>query len=1274
MLYVHRSERADRLIEILGDVLAEPLPDPMTGEIVAVPTRGVERWLAQRLSHRLGAGPDRADGVCANIAFPFPGTLINAATAAAIGMPAGADPWLPERSVWPLVELIDVHLDEPFLQPLAAHLRAASPAGLAAVPGVATRDADTARGPAGPNGAGPLGAVAAIGPLAVPIRRFATVRHLADLYDHYAVHRPEMIVAWAAGAPEGIAAPGVWQAELWRRLRRRIGVDSPAERIRSASMRLAESASVVDLPPRLSLFGLTRLPASHLSVLRAVATWRDVHLFLLHPSAPLWSKVASVLPRAPSGMRRADDPTAALPANPLLRSWGRDAREMQLVLSAHTPAAGEYRAVVETSQSLLRRIQMDIRADRAPPAPPRAGELDPRPPLDPADRSLRVHSCHGRSRQVEVMRDAVLHLLASDTSLEPRDVIIMCPDIESFAPLVHAAFGAGDRIEAADDPGPGRPLDPAGAFPGPGRSLDPAGAVPGPGRSLDPAGAVPGPGRSLDPAGAVPGPGRSLDPAGAVPGPGRSLDPAGAVQGQVLPLDPAGHPSQPALPELRVRLADRSILQTNPLLAVADFVLELAASRVTASQVLDLVSREPVRRRFHFDEDGRAQLERWVAGAGIRWGLDGEHRAQWGLPGLQVNSWTAGLDRLLLGVAMADDDQRLFAGTLPLDDVVSGTVDLAGHVAELVDRLRSAISALSRPQPIEGWRDAIIAATESLGAVAPADAWQRDQLHRVFDDVVDEAGTAAASTVLDLSEARALLAERLKGRPTRANFRTGDLTICTLVPMRSVPHRVVGLLGLDDGVFPRHTHRDGDDVLSEDPHVGDRDARSEDRQLLLDAVLAATDHLVITFGGRDERTNRERPPAVPIAELLDVVDRTVRIDGDPAPARQRVLVQHPLQSFDPRNFGPGSERQGTRSFDPVSLDGAVALSAPRRAPRPFLAGCLPPVGGDVVQLDSLVRFVEHPVKAFLRERLGWFAGNASDEVNDSLPIDLDPLERWEVGDRLLTARLAGADLPAAVDAERARGILPPGRLVDAVLADVTPTVEGLVEAVAALPCAGAEPRSLDVNVRLADGRILIGTVPGVRDGIIVRCVYSRLGAKHRLAAWVRFLALTAAWSDEAIASVLLGRGRKPPGRRQLIRTSVLHPLSAGAPGSRDARRVAALAGISVLVDLYDRGMREPLPIYCDTSAAWAEARRAGDDPGDTAMKEWKSAFEFPREDGEPEHVMVLGGEVPFEDLLMAAPRPDECGPGWDESESSRFGRLAGRLWNRLLDHEQLQDR
>jgi exodeoxyribonuclease V gamma subunit len=1138
----------------LGDVLAEPLADPLVAEVVAVPTRGVERWLAQRLSHRLGTSSGRADGVCANFVFPFPGTLVGRAMARGSGIDPDQDPWPPERSVWPLLGVVDDHFDNPFLAPLAEHLRAAWP----------TTDATRTR-------------------------RFATVRHIADLFDHYGVHRPEMVQAWARGDPwtDGPTAAGAWQAELWRCLRDRIGVQSPAERLPTGTALIEENPALLDLPMRMSVFGLTRLPASHLAILRAIATGRDVHLFLLHPSAALWTKVAVSAPQPPLRLLRADDKSSRLPANPLLRSWGRDAREMQLVVAAHGGTDAEHRPILDEPSTLLGRIQADIRADRSPLSAVRPDQPDLRPRLDDGDDSLRVHSCHGRYRQVEVMRDAILHLLAADASLEPRQVIVMCPDIEHYAPLLHAVFGAG---------------------------------------------------------------------------------------ASAAPEGPEVDHGDGAVPELRVRLADRSIRQTNPLLGVADFLLELAASRLTASQVLDLMSRPPVRYRFHFDDDDLTQLEQWVVETGVRWGLDGEHRAQWGLPTFKANSWLAGLDRLLLGVAMAEEDERLFGGVLPLDDVTSGTVDLAGRFAELIDRLAGAMKRLRGPQSLQEWRHAIASATEGLAAVGAADAWQRDQLHRILDDLVGEASAgpppepAGLASLLDLAEVRSALGERLKGQPTRANFRTGDLTICTLVPMRSVPHRVVGLLGLDDGVFPRHTERDGDDLLLQAPCVGDRDARSEDRQLLLDALLAATEHVIITFNGRDERTNRERPPAVPIAELLDVVDCTVCV-ANGSRVRDRVVVRHPLQSFDPRNFIPGAlGAAGPWSFDPLNLAGARAWTGDRHDAHSFLVAPLPGRVEEVVRLDALVRFVEHPVRGFLRERLGFYASDPSDEVEDQLPIELDGLAKWEIGDRLLRARLGGSSAEGAKAAELARGLLPMGPLADAILEEVGLSVEALVAAVSALSCADIPAESREVNLRLPDGRAVIGTVPGVQGSTIVRCVYSTLAPKHRLAAWVRFLALSAAWPELDISAVTIGRSRRDRDRRPHIRTSILHPLAADA----DQRRSHARSALAGLVDLYDRGMCEPLPLACATSAAWAAARRGGEDPYEAARVEWTSERGFSREDTEAEHRLVLGGIQPLARLLVAPPRPDETAAGWPNSEPTRFGTLARRLWDGLLDHEREQ--
>ncbi|MGZ6617658.1 MAG: exodeoxyribonuclease V subunit gamma, partial [Solirubrobacteraceae bacterium] len=162
MLHIHRSERADALADALTEILLEPLSDPFAAEVVAVPTRGMERWLTQRMSTRLGASAGRADGVCANVAYPFPRSLVGDALAAATGIDPDGDPWVPERLVWPLLRVVDRDLDEPWLTSLQTHLCGAH---------------------AGEQ----------------EVRRFATVRHLAELYDRYGLRRPEMIQAWAIG-------------------------------------------------------------------------------------------------------------------------------------------------------------------------------------------------------------------------------------------------------------------------------------------------------------------------------------------------------------------------------------------------------------------------------------------------------------------------------------------------------------------------------------------------------------------------------------------------------------------------------------------------------------------------------------------------------------------------------------------------------------------------------------------------------------------------------------------------------------------------------------------------------------------------------------------------------------------------------------------------------------------------------------------------------------------------------------------------------------------
>jgi len=1141
VIVLHRAERADLLAAALAAVLAEAPADPFAPELVSVPTRGVERWLGQFLAARLGAGPGGTDGVCANVGFPFPGRLVGDAVAMATGVDPAADPWRAERMVWPLLDVMLARADDPLLAAPAGHIGAG-------------RD-DPDRG----------------------ARRFATVRRIADHFDHYAVHRPAMLRAWAAGSDDdgggGALRPDLlWQPHLWRLLRTRLDTPGPAERLPQACGRLRQTPDACDLPARVALFGLTRLPASYLDVLEALAAHRQVHLFLLHPSPALWDRVA-MTHRPPGPIRRADDTTTHIAGHPLLASWGRDAREMQLVLGSRA-GADHHLPHDAAPATLLTRLQDDVRGDRIPPGVPVGDAPDGRAPLAPDDRSLQVHSCHGRDRQMQVARDAILHAMADDPTLEPRDVLVMCPDVEAFAPLVHAVFGAGDED-------------------------------------------------------------------------------AGAT----------------ATPDLRVRLADRSIRQTNPVLGVVARLVDLAGARVTAAEVLDLASREPVRRRFDLDDDDLAQMERWIGDAGVRWGIDAPHREPYGLGDLTANTWRAGLDRLLTGVAMRDEGARLVAGVLPLDDVEGRSVDLAGRIAELLDRLATALDSLSVPQPLAAWAHHLGVAAGLLCAVDARDAWQRDALDGLLADLVTEGEGGDPALPLARGEVESLLADRLRGRPTRANFRTGHLTVSTLVPMRSVPHRMLCLVGLDDAAFPRRGSDDGDDILARDPRVGDRDRRSEDRQLLLDALMAAGERLVVMYAGRDERSNTRLPPAVPIGELLDVVDATVRPADAGARARDQVVVEHPLQPFDARNFSDGAVAAGPGpwSFDRAALAGARALAGTAPARRDFLETPLDPPASDLVPLDLLERFVKHPVETFLTERLGVRPRTERETGADGIPVDVDHLAQWQIGTRLIEARLRGEDPEATRAVELARGNLPPGMLGVTTLERVAAFADRVVDAAARLGATG-ERRSLTVDIALGDGRTLVGTIPGIGPDLLWRITFSRLRPRDRLVAWLHLLAITAAEPQRPWRSVLVGRRQ---GSGAGAGASLIGPLGAGP----DERRAVAVAELDVLVDLLDRGMREPLPLYTATSAAYAAtAGRRRTTPRAAAEKVWASGFRTTGEDADPAHVLVLGGVAPPERLWAEPARTDESGTGWDAREHTRFGRLSRRLWSGLSAHEVVENR
>lgn len=1067
---MHRSERTSTLAAGLAALLRDIPADPFTPEIVAVPTPGIERFITQSLSLVLGTS-EAADGVCANVDFPSPAAVVQRVIAQAGGIAPEADPWLPGRMVWPLLSVIEDSADEPWCEAITRHLAGAD-------------------------------------------RRFAVASRLAALFDSYAAQRPSLLLEWFAGR-DSAPADLRWQPQLWRAVRHVIGMPSPAERMHTAALEITARPDLVDLPDRLSVFGPSRLPANHLAIFAALARHREVHFWLPDASPALWSALGVAADR-----RRRDDTSASVVQHPLLRSLGRDARELRLRL---TSDHDEHLPSPQPAATLLGSLQRQVR-DNLPAAPA------------VPDRSLTIHSCHGQGRQAEVIREVILGLLEADPTLEPRDIIVMCPDLDTFAPLLSAAFSAPDAV--------------------------------------------------------------------------------GTV---------------------RLRIADRTPEQANDILAAVAALLDLLTGRMTLSDVLDFTARIPVRTRFGFDDDDLERLETLCTQARIRWGLDAAHRQEFKVT-LPAGTWSWGMDRLLLGSALSEDGLPVLNGVLPVDDVNSGDVELVGRMAEIVTRLQALREAMTHPREVSAWVSLLVSAIDDLTEVRGPDAWQHANAVGAMNALGQTAAGSAAH--LTLADVRWLLNDVLTGRPTRANFRSGDLTVCGFAPMRSVPHRVICLVGMDDGSFPRATVPDGNDLLARDPRVGERDVRSEDRQVLLDAIMAAEESLVITYAGADERTNEVQPPCVPLADLLDTLDAMT--DGQ---ASRTLVVKHPLQPFHPANFIPGALGPGPFSHDSAALAAAERAREPRQEPA-SMALVLPEDDISTVTLSDLTAFLTSPVKAFLKRRIGISVHGDIEPGSEQIPVDLDGLGRWKIGDRALALLTRGAPVPRIVEAEKARGDLPPGLLGEATLQDVGRTASDVAGRVAALRT--APPRQVSVDLVLANGVRLVGAVGDVFGTSIVHATYSKSKPRDELRLWPALLAAAAT----------------EPG------TWTGHTVTQDADVTLQAPTAEqALTILAELVTLLRSGTATALPLPMSTAALYAEKRRAGVNPEAARHlaenKRWKSTrgkYERRREQDDPEMTALYGQDAPLAAVLAASPLTDE---NWFD-EQTRFGMLARRVWEPII--------
>lgn len=1129
-MHIYRANRVESLLDSLADVLREPLSSPLAPECIVVQSKGMATWLAMQLSGRFG--------VWANPDFPHPRQFIQRVLRATLGEEGDlVQRYSRERLALVICTLLDDSLLDPDFSPLTAYF--------------------------------------VHGPLS---KKLQLARQIANLFDQYVVYRPEMILAWEEGENRAFGhdlEQDLWQPKLWRRLVEHLGCCSPARLMLRARQALTagDIPFACFLPDRVSLFGIDTLPLVYLGIIGGLAKILPVYFHLFSPAEGYFGDIRSRaetqrdLARLPSGFAQAD--FFAEVGHPLLASMGAMARDFQEVLENGVPyiEAGERYVAHAQPQSMLEVLQNDIlslqhRSPANPEVPPQILSLD--------DPSIRIHACHSRLREVEVLQDQLLDLLQDDPELAPRDIVVMLPDVAAYAPLIEAVFG----LSPEDD--------------------------------------------------------------------------------RFIPF----------------RVADKSLLSGAQLIDVFFRFLRMAPGRMPASEVLELLGCEAIHLKFGITPDDLPKIRLWVEKAGIRWGIDELHRESLQQPKDRQNTWRFGFDRLILGYAVRADG--LFLGDiLPHEEIEGQAAELAGRFIQYCETVFALAEKLREAQTIPVWQAVLDDLLQALFWEDSPESWQLQKIRDNLARITLEAEDAGFGQLLDLNGLVILLQEKLSGQMTGQGFLEGGLTFCGMLPMRSIPFKVVCLLGMNDGDFPRVEHPQSFDLIARYPRLGDRAKRNDDRYIFLEALLAARSKVLLFYLGSTLHDGKALPPSVVVAELLDSLTESFSLAHgnsgldpglDPGfEARRKRLqeqieVRHPLQPFSRRYFSGAETR--LYSFAAEYCRAAQAKETGLRSRYAFLPDALPPAAEipEQISLQELSRCLSHPVRWFLENRLALFLQERNRAFQDREPIHLDGLEKYQLSRDLLAMKGEGLARPEILLARwRGEGRVPLGQGAQAAFAAIRETVQPIVEQLLVHgPRDGEEELPpLRREIRLSPRITLQGEL---RDRYPFGHVYwtnSLLHGRILLPVWCEHLFLCAvAPEDQRRETLIIGRGCDK-GSAQVLR------LSPVREAHHELYNLAAIFSDTFSV---------PLPFFPKSALLFAQTMQAGKG---TEQERRAAAFtraedaylgsDFSSGEGEDPYCRQVFGDT----LPTAAEYAQASADG-----PHAFADLALRIFSPLLKHAE----
>ncbi len=687
-------------------------------------------------------------------------------------------------------------------------------------------------------------------------------------------------------------------------------------------------------------------------------------------------------------------------------------------------------------------------------------------------------------------------------------------------------------------------------------------------------------------------------------------------------------------------LADRPQAQSHPLIGLLLDLLSLADTPLTASAFRDLLATPGIAHALQLDAAQRAKIDAWFEAAGIRWGEDEAARERAGVGRWREYSFDFGIDRLLSGYAVGADTADIVIGAehiAPYAELEGADAETLDHALSVYRHLRTLIAWMRTPHAAGDWRARLADTLQALLAPVPQDdseAQARRLLLETLDDFASEAANAGALPAMLVQRT---LRDTLTLPSPHRPWLSGGVTFAGMVPLRTVPFRVICLLGLDADAYPRREPGDDinrivDAIQGRAPRrLGDRSVRDDDRFLFLQLLCAAGDVFYLSYGGRDARDGSVREPSPVIAELLDAVER---MHGEAL--RESLCVHHPLQPFSPRAFGAGDSGADQdigvepRRFSYRKEWAMPAAAAVQTSEPPFIAAPLAAMVLDdapaAPDRDALQRFFVNPAREWLRERVGLRLPDAAHAAIDREPQGENGLLRYSAIEALLRH---DDDTESVEPWLRAQALLPPGRDGDAITQDARSIAMCLLAA-RTTAVGAADAQIVAMNTTQAPHGIGF-RFDDVHDDARAIVVAGRLDGKRRLRAGLDHLLLASVLGEYA-RTHLIGYDGKANAPVEIIYTG--------------RSQHDACTKLATLLALWREGQCTPLPFAPKAAFAYAEHWHAKNDPGAA----WKSALGA--------FSPYTGGGENEDAWMRLAFRPDGLLNRYDAPHAQRFREIA----------------